>query len=972
MRKLFVIVIGSLLLCSVAGAQQTQTGSINGTVTLEDGSALPGVIVSATGDVLPKARSTVTDAKGEYRFAVLPPGNYKVTFSMSGFATEQRDFAVRLQQLSIINVTMKDATFEGEIVVTSENPTIDTESAQIKSSTSEDVIQSLPVGQQYRDLIKLIPGVQYSEDRIRGASVGASGQDNVYEFDGVGVNLPLFGTLSTQPSNHDIEEMTAVKGGANAIGFNRAGGILVNTLSKSGTNQFKGEVSYQIQTDSMTSAVDADTESTGDPNQDWAVANIGGPIIPEMLYFFASYYRPTETLDNRGNAYGTVPQFESVRDEWFGKLTFNPASSVMLNASYRSSETDQSGRGVTEFEAGSTAYGDDSTLKIAILEGTWMVTDNSFLSFKVSDFENLNGSAPDNLFGFQIADDGSVMLDVDNLDQQGYLNVPQPVDGEAAYNAFIAPLIQRYGYSDNGVQTGGGAVGGGSTLDNDDFFQTSFQIGYDYFLDTTVSHNLHIGYKYTLGEEDLLRSSNGWGTISVIGGRDETPEGDPIYYQARFHQQSLQTDEGVAVAPIHSEIKSQSIELNDVIRANAFTFNVGVIISNDKLYGQGLRAVSGNVSGFELDADNIYLMKEIDFSDMIQPRLGVTWSPNGKDALSGSYARYFPEASSLPRAASWARNSAREINAYFDADGNLIELDPLRSSSGKVFQEGIKPRSIDEYAIGYDKQISNAWTGRINGRYRRGQDFWEDTNNTARLNYDPPEGIPRELYVPNLDEIRAEIGGSSYVIAALDGAFTKYYELGAEAEWRGSKGFFRGSYVWSHYYGNFDQDDSTTSNDANSFIGSSFIADGAGRQLWNFREGNLRGDRRHQLKLIGFYQVPWNGSFGAFAVYQSGQPWAKWDVEAYREYTSSTSDTSRYAEPAGSNTTDAHYQLDLNYTQNFPIGNRFNIQLRGDVFNVTNNQTGYNIQNKFNSAGYGDPRAYFRPRRFQAMVKVMF
>ncbi len=177
MRKLFVIVIGSLLLCSVAGAQQTQTGSINGTVTLEDGSALPGVIVSATGDVLPKARSTVTDAKGEYRFAVLPPGNYKVTFSMSGFATEQRDFAVRLQQLSIINVTMKDATFEGEIVVTSENPTIDTESAQIKSSTSEDVIQSLPVGQQYRDLIKLIPGVQYSEDRIRGASVGASGHE---------------------------------------------------------------------------------------------------------------------------------------------------------------------------------------------------------------------------------------------------------------------------------------------------------------------------------------------------------------------------------------------------------------------------------------------------------------------------------------------------------------------------------------------------------------------------------------------------------------------------------------------------------------------------------------------------------------------------------------------------------------------------------------------------------------------------
>ena len=289
-------------------------------------------------------------------------------------------------QLSIINVTMKDATFEGEIVVTSENPTIDTESAEIKSSTSDAVIQALPVGQQYRDLIKLIPGVQYTEDTIRGPSAGGSGQDNVYEFDGVNVNLPLFGTLSTEPSNHDIEEMTAVKGGANAIGFNRSGGLLVNTLSKSGTNQFKGEVSYQVQTDSMTGDITADTESTGDPDRDWAVANLGGPIIKEMLYFFASYYRPTETLANRANAYGAVPQFESVRDEWFGKLSFNPVDSFLMSVSYRDSQTDQSGRSVGQFEAGSTAVGDDAALKIGIIEGTWMVTDNSFISFKASDY----------------------------------------------------------------------------------------------------------------------------------------------------------------------------------------------------------------------------------------------------------------------------------------------------------------------------------------------------------------------------------------------------------------------------------------------------------------------------------------------------------------------------------------------------------------------------------------------------------
>ena len=76
-----------------------------------------------------------------------------------------------------------------------------------------------------------------------------------------------------------------------------------------------------------------------------------------------------------------------------------------------------------------------------------------------------------------------------------------------------------------------------------------------------------------------------------------------------------------------------------------------------------------------------------------------------------------------------------------------------------------------------------------------------------------------------------------------------------ETEWRAKRAFVRGSYTWSKYYGNFDQDNSTTgsSNDENIFIGSSNIGDGAGRQLWNFKDGTLRGDRPHMLKLYGFY-----------------------------------------------------------------------------------------------------------------------
>ncbi len=144
----------------------------------------------------------------------------------------------------------------------------------------------------------------------------------------------------------------------------------------------------------------------------------------------------------------------------------------------------------------------------------------------------------------------------------------------------------------------------------------------------------------------------------------------------------------------------------------------------------------------------------------------------------------------------------------------------------------------------------------------------------------------------------------------------------------------RGSYTWSHYYGNFDQDSSAVGNDDNVFIGSSNIADGAGRQLWNNRYGDLRGDRRHLLKIYGYHALPWNATAGLYGVAQSGQPWETWSYEPYRAFTTNTSDTARNTEPAGSRVTAPHWQVDLNYTQNVRFGGRYNFQIVGDLFNV--------------------------------------
>lgn len=969
LRALLVVLIAS-------PAFGQQTGSIVGKVTMDDGSVLPGVSVQATSNVLPQPRNTVSGANGDFRLPLLPPGKYELTFTLQGMATVKRPANVVLRQDTMVNATLSLAGVTGATTVVATATLLDTESSALKAAVDEQVIKALPVGQEYRDLVKLVPGVQYSEDSVRGPSAGGSGQDNVYSFDGVNVNLPLFGTLSADPSSHDIEQVAVVKGGADATEFNRAAGITVNTVSRSGTNAFRGSLSYQMQPESLIADRETTSSSVFEEDKDWAVVNFGGPILKDSLFFYASYYSPTSTRDNRANLYGEVPNYKSTRDELFGKLTFSPTDSILLNGSYRHSDREESHYGVGgEAYAASTSNGAEAKQKIAIFEGSWIINDRSYATAKFTDFRNPNAGRPDTVLGVVPSIGAGARLDVNALDTMGFVAIPVPVTGQTAFNDFIAPIIDRYGYLQDGVRKGGGRIGAGTQFDNDDFYRQSYQLGYDVSFGQKVTHNLHVGYQWSKDQEDLYRTSNGWGSITIPGGRINCPAsascaGQPVFYQAQVQQQGI-----LDVPTINSQYHQHNIELNDSIRWANVTVNVGLLASNDKLYGQGLREKDGTVSGFEVAQGSRYMMHEIKFKDALQPRLGVVWAYQGANTVYANFARYIPTAGSLPRAASWARNSAALINVYFDQNGDFIGSTPEASSSGKIFQDGLKPRKTDEYMLGTTKDLGKGWTGRLHGRYRKSDNFWEDTNNNARLVFNPPPGIPQELYVPNLPDIQKEIGGSSYVIAALDGAFTKYYEAGLEAEWRGRNAYVRGSYVWSHYYGNFDQDNSAgsgTGNDSNIFIGSSNIGDGAGRQLWNFKYGDLRGDRRHQLKIYGSYQFPWKGSVGAYAVYQSGQPWEYHSYEPYIGQTTSTSDSNRYAEPAGSRRTDAHYQMDLNYTQTIPIGDLFRLEARVDVFNLFDRQTGYNIQDNVHSANPGTPQTFYDPRRVQFALKLEF
>ena len=969
--------IGAFSLCLLVilaiPAYAQQTGAIVGKVTDPAGLALPGVTVEARADVLPGPRVSVTGQTGEYRLPQLPPGNYTLTFTLAGMQSTTRQAQVLLAQDVVADASLGLQGVAENVTVTAEASLIDKDSATLKSGLTSEQIRALPVGQEYRDLIKLIPGVQFSQDTIRGPSAGGSGQDNVYQFDGVNVTLPLFGTLSAEPASHDIAQVNTVKGGARAVDFDRSGGFSIDSVSKSGTSRYSGMASFQFQTSAMAADVKSGSRSRYEQDRAWTTLNVGGPVVRDKLFFYASYYRPTNSRDNQANDYGELPPYESTRNEGFGKLTFTPLNTVLLNVSYRDSHRLEKGDVFAQSSSATSGTGNEAWLKIFTADGSWLIDSRSYLTFKYTHFANETLGRPDFVADVTVSSAPGTVLNTGSLNTQGRFTVPGVITGQTDYNAFVQPLIDQYGYvNSSGVKVGGGINGYGLQFDADDFFRDAGQIGYNISFNGTVSHELHVGYQRYTDSEDLVRSSNGWGLITVPGGRTSF-QGTPIFYTATYAQQTSGD-----IPPIHSEYRSQSFEFNDTIRWKNLSINAGLLMSRDTLHGQDLKNDDSTLSGFVYSAGSEYKMYEIPFSKMMQPRVGATWAYNGSDTIYASYAKYNPAASSLPRAASWARSRQATVDAHFDANARLFATTAVPSSSGKLFVEDMTPRTVNEVLFGTARRLGRNFTGRAYGRYREGSHFWEDTNNTARLSsaqggYNPPEGIPRELYIPNLADQIAQIGsGSSYVIAELDGAYTKFAEVTFEGEWRNSKTFVRGSYTWSHYYGNFDQDNTTTINDANSFIGSSFIADAAGRQLWDFRDGDLRGDRPHMLKLYGYYSLNWNATAGAYFIAQSGQPWEMWSYEPYRALTTSVSDISRYAEPAGSRRSASHYQLDLNYTQNLRAGSRATVQVVADLFNVADRQTGYNYQQQFHQANFGQPRTYFDPRRFQLALRVQF
>ena len=246
---------------------------------------------------------------------------------------------------------------------------------------------------------------------------------------------------------------------------------------------------------------------------------------------------------------------------------------------------------------------------------------------------------------------------------------------------------------DNGVPPAAASWAATDSI-NQDFFRESFQIGYDRFFGTgDVTHELHVGYQWYEDAEELNRTSNGWGEIDVIGGPVRRPRRELL-------RGAASPAGGHRGLPGGNPIQLRDVRVPEHRRST--TSSAGrtgpstseSLVSNDELFGQGLRENSSNLSGFELAPGNKYKMYEIPWEDMIQPRLGAVWAYNGDGArctpTTPATTRRSARCRAPPRGPA-TRNQVLDV--FFDADGNQLLSEQFGGSSGKFFQEDMDPRA---------------------------------------------------------------------------------------------------------------------------------------------------------------------------------------------------------------------------------------------------------------------------------------
>src|SRR5262245_25919520 len=297
---LFLAVVFVVMVPIGAAAQ-----SIAGVVRDSSGAVLPGVSIEATSPALiEKVRVAVSDGAGLYRLENLTPGLYKVTYTLPGFTTFQRDGVEITSGVTVtINADMRLGGVQETITVSGETPVVDVQnSTRVQRVLSDEVLAALPASRGYGNLLTTVSGIQANGTQNGGVnpgmifftSRGGRSNEGTVQIDGMNVGSAFNGGgvagYGYDTTNAQEVQLTVAGG----LGEADRGGPQFNIVPKTGGNTFSGTYFGSLAGEwSQGNNVDDTLKSYGIPEPTKIIKNwdtsfsMGGPIMRDRVWFYA-------------------------------------------------------------------------------------------------------------------------------------------------------------------------------------------------------------------------------------------------------------------------------------------------------------------------------------------------------------------------------------------------------------------------------------------------------------------------------------------------------------------------------------------------------------------------------------------------------------------------------------------------------------------------------------------------------------
>ncbi len=329
-------------------AQSTVTGGIRGKITDPQGATLPNATITVTNAGTNQTQTTTTDEDGGYRFANLQPGTYNIAVTASGFSNfSQERVIVEVGQVTSIDVPLGVAGQSAQVEVTAEAPVINTNDNANATNINQTSINELPInGRRASNFVILTPATVPDGTFGLISFRGISGLLNNSTVDGGDNNQAFFSEERGRTRiNYSISQSAVrefqVNGSNYSAEYGRAAGGVVNTVTKSGTNDFHGDLFYYNRNNrngarnplAFRSVIENGVANLAaakpiDLREQFG-GTLGGPIVKNRLFFFFSYDQQKRNF----------PGLAAIRDPSY----LNSANATLLTS-----------RGVTAAQTAST------------------------------------------------------------------------------------------------------------------------------------------------------------------------------------------------------------------------------------------------------------------------------------------------------------------------------------------------------------------------------------------------------------------------------------------------------------------------------------------------------------------------------------------------------------------------------------------------------------------------------------------